>query len=885
MALDARPTQRPDALPPIASAVFRGLLPRAERDEVLDDLAAEYGALMRTEGRLRARLWFWRQVLGSVPALLRRSWWRGWTGFEPRASRMEPGGPMFESWIIDLRYSARRLASRPGYATAAVLTLALGAGGTAAIFSVVRALLLEPLPVRQEEQVGVLWFSGSWTEQEFVELRPDFPGFQRVTAYRPGDATLEIPGQPLRLIPGITASAELFDVLGADPLIGRAFLPGDDLPGAVPVAVLSHRLWQELGADPSIVGRQLQLGGLARMVVGVMPPGFWFPDPTIGVWTSVSLDPRRRSGQYTLVGRIAEGRSMTAMQGPLDGLARTLGERYRYPAQWDKTRAPAIESLREALIGDVRPSLLATFAAIALILGIACVNVAALLLGQVGGRSTELSVRAALGADRGRLIQQLTIESLLVGTLAAGAGALVAAAGFRVLVRSLPLGALAETVALSWSLFWSACLVALLASMAIAIVAAAALSRFSLQAGVAGSRTSGISARGGRLESALIVAQIALAVLLAGGAGLLLRSVANLRAIDPGLDTRRVAVVDATMPTELSHDGRRRAILDVLPALQALPGVRAAAATQKLPLRGSGDNWSIAVEGKPDLPRTTTAFRMVTHDYFRALGVEIVRGRGFLLSDRATTERVVVINEALAAKYFPGEDPLGRVLRSGFGDRGERIVGVVADVAEADLTDPPVPARYMLYDQVPVVSYEAVFVVAASSNRAVPALLQAARATLQRESTKLAIQRTTTMAWVFDEAVGAAGRIATLLMLLAGLALVLAAVGVYGVISHFVNRRTREYGIRIALGLRPARVVSQVVGRGVRLAVFGSALGATAIVALGGTLSSLLYQVDGADPVAVAGAALALVAVGAVAAFVPARRASRTDPALVLRQQ
>jgi predicted permease len=882
-----RDNRRADSggLPFIATALFRALLPRAERREVLDDLATEHAERVRRDGHLAARCWVWRQLAGSLPALLRRSWWRGWTGFEPRASRMEPGGPMFESWIVDLRYSARRLAGRPGYAAAAILTLALGAGGTAAIFSVVRELLLEPLPVRREGQLGVLWFGGSWTEQEFVELRPEFPGFQRMAAWRPGDATLEIPGQPIRLIRGIASSAELFDVLGARPLFGRTFLPGDDLQGAAPVAVLGHGLWQELGADSSIVGRQLRLGGAPRTIVGVMPPGFWFPDPTIGVWTAVPLDARRRSGQYTLVGRIAEGRSIDAMQGPIDALARTLGARYRYPAQWDKTKAPSIRSVREALVGEVRPSLIATFAAMALILGIACVNVAALMLGQVGGRSTELSVRAALGADRRRLIQQVTIESLVLGALAGGTGALVAVASFKVLVQSLPLGALAETATLDWSLFWSACLVALLASMAIAIVPAAALARASLQASMAGSRTSGITTRGGRLESTLVVAQIALAVLLAGGAGLLLRSVTNLRAIDPGLETRRVAVVDATMPTQLSHDERRRAILDVLPALQSLPGVTAAAATQKLPLRGSGDNWSLAVQGKPDLERSTTAFRMVTHDYFRALGAEIVRGRGFEPTDRATTERVVVVNEALAGKYFPGEDPLGRVLQSGFGDRGERIIGVVANMAEADLTDPPVPARYMLYDQLPVVSYETVFVLAASSEEEIPGVLQAARGTLHGESTRLAIQRTTTMAWVFDQAVGAAGRIATLLMLLAGLALVLAAVGVYGVISHFVGRRTREYGIHIALGLRPARVVSQVVGRGVRLALVGSALGAMAIGALGGSLSSLLYGVDDADPVALAGAALALVAVGALAAFIPARRASRTDPAVVLRQQ
>ena len=878
MALDT------DTLPRIAAAIFRKLLPQAEREEVLNDLAAEHAELARTAGRIHARLWVWLQLLGSIPALVRRIWWRGWTGFEPRSSRMEPGGSVFESWIIDLRYSARRIASRPAYAAAAILTLAVGAGGTAATFSVVRALLMESLPVGNEEQVGVLWFDGSWTEQEFVELRPDFPGFQRMAAYRPADDTLEVPGEPLRLVRGIAASAELFEVLGRGPLFGRTFQPGDDLKGAQPVAVLSHSLWRELGADRSILGRPLQLGGLACTVIGVMPPGFWFPDPTIEVWTATPLDASRRAGVYTLIGRLADGYRMDAMQGPLGALARSLGERYRYPAQWDKTKAPAIRPLREFLVGDVRASLIATFVAMALILGIACVNVAALMLGQLGGRSTELSVRAALGADRQRLIQQIAIESLLLGALAGAAGALVAAAGFTVLVRSLPLGALAETAILDWSLFWAACIVALAAAIAATLVPAVAVSRTSLQAGLATSRTGGITVRGGRLESALVVAQIALAVLLAGGTGLLIRSVGNLRAIDPGFDIRQIAVVDATLPTQLTNPEKAGAVTDALMHLQALSGVKAVAATQKLPLRGSGDNWTIAVEGKPDLERTTTAFRIVTRDYFRTLGVDILRGRSFLPEDRATTERVVVINEALAAKYFPGEDPLGRVLHSGIGDKGERIIGIVANMAEADLTDAPVPARYMLFQQLPFTPWEMSFVLAAPGREDEARLLQAARTTLQRESSRLAIQRTTTMEFIFDEAVGPAGRVATLLMLLAGLALALAAVGVHGVISHLVGRRTREYGIQIALGLRPSRVVAEVVTRGVTLAVLGSVMGTAATTALAGSLSSLLYGVDESDPAALGGAMLVLVAVGALAAFVPAHRASRTDPAVVLRQ-
>jgi putative ABC transport system permease protein len=881
------PSPVPSPLGGPAAALFRALLPCAERDEVLGELAAEHAERARRFGRPRARLWLWRQIIGSIPHLLRRTWWRGWTGFEPRASRMHSGGPVLESWIIDLRYSTRRLAARPTYAALAVLTLALGVGGTAAVFSIVRTLLLEPLPIAREGEVGVFWMRGSWTEQEFLHLRPEFPGFERVAAYRTADgATLELPGQPLRLLPGISASAELFDVLGARPLFGRTFQRGDDLPGAEPVVVLSHRLWQELGGEASILGRHLLLGGTARTVVGVMPPGFWFPAPTTQVWMARTLRQDRGVGELELVGRVADGFSLDAMDGPLATIVASLSERFQYPpGEWDKTRAAAVTPVREYLVGDVRPSLIATLAAMALILLIACVNVAALMLGQVGSRSSELAVRAALGAGRRRLVQQLAAEALMIGGLAGLTGALLAAAAFGLLVQSLPLGALAERATLDWQLFGIAMAVAFAASTLVALVPGMALWRTSLNATLATARTGGISARGGRLEGALVVAQIALAVLLAAGAALLVRSVMNLRTIDPGVEVTGVAVLDATVPTELNADARRRLYLDALRSLQAMPGVRAAAATQRLPLRGSSDNWGVAVADRPDLTGLTTAVRIVTHDYFEVLGVRVVAGRGFLPTDRAGTERVVVVNETLAKRYFGGADPLGRLLHTGFDPAGERIVGIVADVAEARLTDPPAPARYMLYEQVPgAILPETTFVLRGAGEVDVPALIAGARGTLARDAPRLAVHRVSSLHMVFDEAIGPAGQVVTLVSLLAALALVLGAIGVYGMISHYVTRRTREYGIRIALGLPPARVVWQVAGRGLRLVVLGSIAGLAGAAVSTRLLGSLLHDVSATDGRAFAAAVLALLVAGSLAAMIPARRASRTDPAVALRE-
>jgi predicted permease len=866
--------------------VFRTLVPVAERHEVLRDLQDEYIHRATTHGRWRARLWISRQTLGSIPALVRRTWWRGMTGFEPRASRMQPGGSMLESWIMDGRYAVRRLASRPTYALLAVLTLALGAGGTAATFSVVRALLLDPLPMVQEDRVAVFWFSGSWNEQEFLRLRPSFPGFQRVAAYRPNDSTLETPGAPLRLVEATAASSELFDVLGAQPMLGRVFQAGDDVRGAPLVAILSHTLWQELGADRSIVGKPLQLGGISRTIVGVMPRGFWFPSPSTRVWTAAQLDPQNRSGLYTLVGRLADDMSMSNLDGPLRALATTLGAQFTYPEQWDKTKNPSAEPAREFLVGEVRPSLIATLAAMGVILLIACANVAALMLGQIDSRSTEIAIRSALGASRQRLIQQLLLESLIIGLAAGVAGAAVAALGFRILLESLPLGALAETARLDWTVFWASVLTALAGGLVVAIVPGIALWRGNLQTTMATVRTGGIAGRGGRLEGGLVVAQMALAVLLAAGAGLLIRTVANLHEIDPGTHIDDLAVLDTTMPARLTNDDRRRTILDTVDALAALPGVKSAAATQKLPLRGSGDNWGIRIQGRPEVRQTTTAFRMVTRNYFDTMGIPLRSGRTFDISDRDNSERTVVINEALAAKYFPGENPIGRVLITGFGanDAGERIIGVVGNAAEADLTDEPVPARYMLYDQLPFAANGTVFVLRAANPADVAAILDAARTSITRTGARLAVQQTTSMRAVFDTAVGPAGRIVALLAILAGLALVLGAVGVYGVLSHYVSRRSRDYGICIAIGMPPSHVVSQVVGRGVALVAIGSGVGVAAALGVTRVLATLLYRVEPTDPLALGGAVAVLLTVGALAAFAPARRASRTDPAVVLRQ-
>ncbi|HET7564444.1 MAG TPA: FtsX-like permease family protein, partial [Gemmatimonadaceae bacterium] len=613
-------------------------------------------------------------------------------------------------------------------------------------------------------------------------------------------------------------------------------------------------------------------------------------------WRPQPIDPQRMNGSFALVGRVAPGRDVRHMDATMHQIASTLAVRFAndYYGDADKRRAPALTPLRDALVGSMRPALTATLAAMGLILLIACANVAALMLGQVEGRASELAVRSALGANRGRLVQQLVIEALLLGLGAGLVGAALAAGGFHLLAGALPIGAWAERAAFDWRLFAAALGIALIAVMLVVLVPSMSLWRGDLRGALSGARTGGIQGRGGRLERGLVVAEVALAMLIASGAALLVRSVANLYAIDPGVDTQHVAVVDLLSSPTMHDADRARVVRSVITELASIPGVRSVAATARLPLHGGGDSFGMRPEGHPEMSQTITYFRIVSPDYFTTMGIGLRAGRTFDVSDRAlvtdsatqvdsTQEIPVVVNEALARTFFPGENPLGRHLIGGF-DIRQRIVGVVSNVTEARLTDAPSPTAYYLGDQVGWESGLSVVLRTARPQDAA-AVLDAARRTVQRVAPDVAVQQTTTMGRVLDEAVGPARQVMSLLAVLSALALVLGAVGIYGVISHFASRRQRDWAIRVALGLPGSRVVRHIVGQGAVLVGAGVVLGALATAGLARLLASLLFGVSPIDPIAFAAASAALLVIGVIAAFVPARRAGKVDPALVLREQ
>ena len=789
-----------------------------------------------------------------------------------------------EQLIQDSRYAVRILRRRPAYAVLSILTLALGVGGTAAVYGVARSVLFDPLPFAHESQVAVFWKKTDWTHEEYLYIRGRVPGFSQVALFRQRDVIVRDGNGPARLVRAVTASAELFDVLGVGTLLGRGLRAGDDVPRAEPVAILSFGLWQDMGGDPAIVGTRVTLDGTRRTVIGVMPRGFWFPDPAVRIWMPEPLNPESRSWNSTLVGRVAPNQDVRAMEAPVAQLAAALGERFDYPVQWDKTQNPHVTPVRDDLVGPIRPALLATLGATALILLIGCANVAALVLGQVDARSTEFAVRSALGARRQRLAQQLIVEVLLVAAAAGALGAPLAWFGFTVVTGAVPLGAWAESAAPDWRVFTTAMLIAVASALLVMIVPTVSLCRGDLRGVLNRIRTGSIQGGGGRLENGLVIAQVALAVIIAAGAALLARSVANLYAVESGVRTDGVAVVNVVLRGGGDRVRREQALTDVLTALREIPGVQSAGATQQLPLRGGGYRLGLRLPERPDLDELATEYRIVTPGYLESIGIEVRRGRAIGSADRRDAERVVVINEAFAKKYFAGVDPIGKLVR-GDTNAPSRIVGIVADAAEKRLIDSVEPVRYVALAQMPWMDEALALVLRAVPGVDETSLLEPARNALGRVAPGAALQQTTTMRRVLDAAIGPARQVVMLLSLMTALSLILGAIGIYGVIAHYAARRRREWAIRVALGLPGSRVISHVVGHAALLVTAGIAVGVAGAAALSRLLSSFLYGVSAIDPIAFATAGAALLAVGTVAAFVPALRAGMANPLMALREQ
>jgi putative ABC transport system permease protein len=793
----------------------------------------------------------------------------------------------------DARVALRQLARRPGFTLLGAGTLALGIGAAVALSSVVIGLLLRPLPVTDEARLQVFWSDFNWRGVEFDFVKERQRAFSGLAAFSNEGYTLRL-GDESTTVLATVASAELFDVLGVRPLMGRAFQAGDDRPGAAAVTVVSYGFWQqELGGDPGVVGRRLEIGGDPVEVVGVMPRGFYFPSPTYRIWRPLDLDPAsdmyQGNGWLVLVGRERAGLGTGERDADVQAIARALGERFDYPEAWDKSKGAALTPLREYTRGAVRPAVLLLQAAVLIVLAIACANVAALVLARTTDRAEELSVRAALGAGRGRLVRQILVESALLSSLAGLVGVAVAALGFRALVARLPLGdGLDDTLVVDWTLVTAAVVMTLVVGVIVALAPVRGLVRGELHA-PGRRRGAGAHATSGprRLHDALVAVEVALAVLLVAGAAMFTRSVARLYAIETGFDPTDVAVMDVVAPVrQMAAPARAAFFADLLDRVQTLPGVAAAGFVTRVPLRDGGWQGTVAVEDRPDLAgdrQPNTLFRIISPGYFDAMDIAVTTGRAFADVDGARTLPVAIVSEAFAARMWPGRDPLGRRVRHTFGPEATwvTVVGIAEETRMTRLTGDNPNVLYVPMAQMPAPDGP-VLVVEGQSG---PPPLDAVRRLVRSLDPRVATARLGTLDAIVAAAVGEPLRLRFFLAVLGGLALVIGAVGIYSVVSYSVTRRRAEFGVRLALGAAPRRILGEVLAGGLGPVAIGVAIGLVAAVGLGRTVRRFLYGLEATDPLSLLAAALVLLSAGVLAALGPGVRAGRTDPMTALRAE
>jgi predicted permease len=810
-----------------------------------------------------------------------------------------------EQLFNDVRCGVRQLRGSPGFTTVATLTLALGIGANTAIFSAVYAVLLKPLPFAHPGQLVRVFEANDRTGidgegcsyPEIQEWRRQSHVFSGMAAVQGHELNLTGGGEPMVVKVG-DVTADFFPVLGVPPMMGRALLPSDDEEGAAPAVVLSAGLWRSrFGADPDLIGKAIDLDKRSFTVVGVMPASFRFVLDGRGgqLWIPIAQDPsfgpvakRPNNGFFTAIARLKPEVSMARSRAEMAALSNRLTPQY-HPG--DEGRTIRIATLREAMVGDAPAPLLVLLAAVGLVLLIACANVANLFLARATSRAREFAVRAALGAGRSRILRQLLTESAVLGLLGAAVGIALAFGGVRGLSGLLPPSfPRAESIRVDASVLAFALVLSLGASLVFGVAPALFAADPRLQATLqeSGGRPGESKARR-RARNLLVTAEVALAMVLLVGAGLLIRSFAALLAVNPGFETRHILKAEVSLPRFQYSTPQQWVTFsnDVLARIQAQPDLHDTAVALPLPLADQSCNLTFSVvNGPPEPPGTNNSadYATVSPNYYRVIGIPLLRGRAFTDQDVMSSPRVAIISAELARTYFPHRDPIGQQLIFGFPpdtNVKREIVGVVGDVREAALDKKPGPMMYVPFNQAPLWGVGLVIKTPASASAAANEI----RAKVHEVDRDLPV---TDVGWMFevvDVSLGQAHLRTWLLGLFGAMALALAAAGIFGVISYSVSRRTREFGLRMALGASEQEVLRLVLKEALRLAIAGVAVGLVLAVGLTRLISSLLYGVRPADPATLFVAPLLLMGAALLAAYIPARRATRVDPMVALRYE
>ena len=866
---------------------------RKQKDELDEELRAHHDAAVqerieRGEPRAQAESAARREMgnTGLIAEITREMW--GWASLD--------------RLLQDVRYGLRQLRRNPGFTLTAVLTLALGIGANTAIFSAVNSVLLRPLPYRDSDRLVAVFNHEKRMGEPRNPTSPfDFHQWQQnrvfeaMAAATPWEPVLTGYDRPDRL-DGLRASATLFQLLGAEAALGRTFREPDGEIGSHRVVVLGHNIWQRrFGSDRALVGRTLLLDSEPYTVIGVMPPGFRFP-PFWAVdaefWAPLTFTPderNRRARFLRAFARLKPGVTLAQARSEMDGIARRLEQE---APQSNKSVGVTVEPLQEPVVHGIRPVLVALLGAAGFVLLIGCANIANLLLARASVRSREFAVRMALGASRARLVPQLLTESLLLALLSGAAGLLLG-----VWLLGALRGMMAESlpriveVQLDWRVLAFAFAVSLLTAIATGLAPA-------LQAGRGGlvdalkSGTRQTSGGSSRLRGGLVVSEVALAVVLLAGAGLMLQSVWRLANLDPGF--RREQVLTA----EISFAGERyetveqqfHLVNNVQQRISALPGVEAAALTNHLPIGGDVWRFQFVVDGQPLPPSDQmplAVYRAATPGLFRALGIRLVRGRDFSATDTPGSEPVILVNETAARRYFGGEDPVGKRIRLGGLDSKLpwlTVVGVTSDVRQGALAEDVPPEMYLPYAQQLTEFYRNTTLVVHTRGETAP-LEKAIQQVTWDLDANLPVTRIRTIEQILEGEVRLPRRQGLLIAAFAGVALLLAGIGLYGVVSYMVARRTQEIGVRMALGAQRGDILRLVVGQGMGLVTLGLSIGLAGAWMLTRWVEGLLFQVSPTDPATFAAVSVLLGLVALLACCMPARRAVRVDPMTALRQE